>query len=352
MKSSGAGARRKRPKPPPDISLNKNKQHSLDGIPRCFLPALPGKFIASFGNAGFFYPYAASPITGGVSMKRTPQSIVTSFLKNAQRQGEAFMSGLQSVAGNRAPVKAPRIAKPRTAKTMKESPDAQKARTVTAQPEEPKPAPRKSRERLITAPPVRRRQTAAVTAVPARTSSGVFTLIQNKDEFERILFVLKACNKQSERAFTTVLHVEQTRTGSRLVATDGIRLHVAEIGTKIRSGNYKPVVSKDTIRLGAPVRDVEFPAWTKVVPVRAARRGVINLEAAGVGKARSASMAMTRAYNAFVRQSGEKVNPHFLEDLPKRQWVIYCQNEKRKPLVLKEDGAAMETYAVIMPLAA
>jgi hypothetical protein len=63
-------------------------------------------------------------------------------------------------------------------------------------------------------------------------------------------------------------------------------------------------------------------------------------------------MAMTRAYNSFVRQSGEKVNPHFLEDLPKRQWIIYCQNGKRKPLVLKEDGAAMETYAVIMPLAA
>jgi hypothetical protein len=279
-------------------------------------------------------------------MKRKPQSIVTSFLKNAQKRGEAFVSGLQNVIGNSAPVKAPRVSKPRTAKTTGT------VRTVTAKPAEPKPGVRKSTERLITAPPVHHRQPVAGKALPPRTSSGLFTLIQNKDEFERILFVLKACNKQSERAFTTVLHVEQTKTGSRLVATDGARLHVAEIGTKIRSVNYKPVVSKDTIRLGMPVRDVDFPPWTKAVPARASKRGVINLEAAGIGKARSTSMAMTRAYNAFVRQSGEKVNPHFLEDLPKRQWVIYCQNEKRKPLVLKADGAAMETYAVIMPLAA
>jgi hypothetical protein len=129
-------------------------------------------------------------------------------------------------------------------------------------------------------------------------------------------------------------------------------MHVAEIGTKIKSGNYKPVVAKDTIRLGAPVEDIQFPSWAKVIPARASKRGVINLETTGIGKARSTSMAMARAYNSFVRQSGEKVNLHFLEDLPKRQWSIFCQEEKRKPLVLKQDGAAMETYAVIMPLAA
>jgi hypothetical protein len=257
------------------------------------------------------------------------------------------VSGLQSVIGNNLPVKIPRTSKPAAVKMTG------KARAVKTKPETPKPAVRKSPARLIASPtPSKRTGTAAAAPVPARTANGLFTLIRNKDEFERILFVLKACNKQSERAFTTVLHVEQTRNGSRLVATDGIRLHVAEIGTKIRSGNYKPAVSKDAILLGTPVGDVDFPAWTKVVPARASKRGVINLEAAGIGKARSASMAMARAYNSFVRQSGEKVNPHFLEDLPKRQWSIYCQNEKRKPLVLKEDGAAMETYAVIMPLAA
>jgi hypothetical protein len=281
-------------------------------------------------------------------MKRKPESVVTSFLKNAQRQGEAFVSGLQSVIGNGVPVKG----KPAAAKVTKKAAATGKAGTLTVHPETPKPAARKRTERLIAAPPVQYRQPVAARAVPARTSRGLFTLIQNKEEFERILFVLKACNKQSERTFTTVLHVEQTKTGSRLVATDGIRMHVAEIGTKIRSGNYKPAVSKDTIRLGAPVEDIQFPSWAKAVPSKASKRGVINLETTGIGKARSASMAMTRAYNSFVKQSGEKVNPHFLEDLPKRQWSIYCQKEKRKPLVLKEDGTAMEAYAVIMPLAA
>jgi hypothetical protein len=275
-------------------------------------------------------------------MKRKKESIVTSFLKDAQRQGEAFVSGLQSVIGNGFPVKVPQPPKPRVAKVES------KARV---KPEESKPAVRKSPARLVESPPPVTRVGTAM-PVPSRTSSGVFTLIQNRDEFERVLFVLKATNKRSEREFTTVLHVERTKTGSRLVATDGLRLHVAEIGTKIKSGNYKPVVSKDAIRLGMPVGDVQFPAWTKLIPARAVRKGEINLESTGAGKARSASMAMTRAYNSFVKQSGERVNPHFLEDLPKKQWSIYCQKEKRKPLVLKEDGAAMETYAVIIPLAA
>ena len=286
-------------------------------------------------------------------MKRKQESIVTSFLKDAQRQSEAFVSGLQSVIGNGFPVRVPQSSTPGGSTATQKTNAPGKAGTGTIKPEEGKPAVRKSPARLVESPPpVKRTGRAAVRTVPAGTSSGVFTLIQNRDEFERVLFVLKACNKQSEREFTTVLHVEQTRTGSRLVATDGLRLHVAEIGTKIKSGNYKPVVSKDAIRLGTPVGDVQFPAWTKVIPAQAVRKGVINLEAAGIGKSRSTSMAMTRAYNSFVRQSGEKVNPHFLEDLTKKQWSIYCQKEKRKPLVLKEDGAAMETYAVIMPLAA
>lgn len=277
-------------------------------------------------------------------MKRGQESMIALFLKDAQRHGGAFVSGLKNLAGNRLPVKAPRTGRPGNA--------AGKTGALTVPAERLKSAVRKSPARLITSPPVQHRQTTAAGTVPPRTSNGLFTLIQNKDEFEKVLFVLKACNKQSERAFTTVLHVEQTRNGSRLVATDGIRLHVAEIGTKIRSGNYKPTVSKDAIRLGTPVGDLTFPPWTKVVPARTNKRGVINLETTSIGKARSTSMAMTRAYHAFVRQSGEKVNPHFLEDLPKRRWSIYCQNEKRKPLVLKEEGAAMETYAVIMPLAA
>ena len=283
-------------------------------------------------------------------MKRKKESIDTSFLKDAQRHGEAFVSGLQNVIGNWFPVRVPQSPKPGSLNATKTAKAPGKARAVKVK-EESKPAVRKSPARLVESPPpVKRVRTA--TPVPARTSSGVFTLIQNKDEFERVLFVLKATNKQSAREFTTVLHVEQTKTGSRLVATDGLRLHVAEIGTKIKSGNYKPVISKDAIRLGMPVGDVQFPAWTKVIPARAVRKGEINLESTGAGKARSASMAMTRAYNSFVKQSGERVNPHFLEDLPKKQWIIYCQKEKRKPLVLKEDGAAMETYAVIMPLAA
>ena len=56
---------------------------------------------------------------------------------------------------------------------------------------------------------------------------------ENPEDFERMSFVVKARAKASDRPFKTVLHVEQTRTGSRLVATDGLRLHVAEISKKM-----------------------------------------------------------------------------------------------------------------------
>ena len=50
---------------------------------------------------------------------------------------------------------------------------------------------------------------------------------ENPDEFERALFVCKARSVNAKHPFTSVVHVEWTRTGTRLVASDGQRLHVA-----------------------------------------------------------------------------------------------------------------------------
>jgi hypothetical protein len=57
-----------------------------------------------------------------------------------------------------------------------------------------------------------------------------------------------------------------------------------------------------------------------------------------------------RIDQTFTKLSGEKVNPKYLMDLRNKSWVIYCQKEKQKALILKEYGA-YETFAVIMPLA-
>jgi hypothetical protein len=175
---------------------------------------------------------------------------------------------------------------------------------------------------------------------------------ENPADFDNMAFVIKVVLKESKYEYLTVLHVEETRTGSRLVATDGRRLHVAEISAKIRSGDYKPVVTKDCISLGKPVTGVSFPNWQGIVPEKTKTRkcGTINLEDTGMGKDREQTERLSFAFNSFVKQTGELINLRYLEDLTKTTWSVYCQSEKYKAIVLKQEGAWSDTFAVIMPL--
>jgi hypothetical protein len=181
--------------------------------------------------------------------------------------------------------------------------------------------------------------------------------LENPKEFELMSFVIKACSKTDDKPFRTVLHVEQSRTGCRLVACDGHRLHIAEISKKIKSGDYKPYVTKDTIILGGPVTGIKFPAWSKAVPEKSQKLGVINLEKSGLGKDRNETEKLTIALQAFNKQTGETVNLRFLEDLTKREWAVYKQNSGQQGIILRQktgrfgepDGKS--PTAVIMPIA-
>jgi hypothetical protein len=180
--------------------------------------------------------------------------------------------------------------------------------------------------------------------------------LENPKDFERMLFVIKACTKEKNVSFTSVLHVEQTRTGSRLIAIDGRRLHVAEISKKIKSGDYKAQVTKDIISLGKPLKDIKFPAWAKAIPVTTVKRGVINLTDSGIGKNSKETDKLSLAFSSFVSHSGEPINLRYLNDLTKKEWEVYCQNDKQKAIVLREKSKGQNEpdrkapYAVIMPL--
>jgi hypothetical protein len=175
---------------------------------------------------------------------------------------------------------------------------------------------------------------------------------ENPDDFTRVLFVLKACTLDKERDFLSVLHVEPTKKGSRLIATDGRRLHVAEISIRIKGGDYRPVATKDAISFGEPVGGINFPNWSKVVPEKTRKRGVINLAHTGIGKDRKETDNLSLAFNTLIKQAGEPINVRYLEDLTKKEWAVYCQGEKQKAIVLKESNSEMDTFAIIMPLVA
>jgi hypothetical protein len=183
-----------------------------------------------------------------------------------------------------------------------------------------------------------------------RTISFALHRMENRQDFERMAFVIKACANEAAQEFKTVLHVERMRTGSRLIACDGQRMHVAEISKKIKSGEYKVFASKETIALGEPLAGVKFPNWAKIIPDNARKRGVINLEDSGLGKNMEQTERMSIAFNTFVKQSGEPVNLRYLEDLTKKVWSIHCQSEKHRPILLKEEGTEKGVYAVIAPI--
>jgi len=172
-----------------------------------------------------------------------------------------------------------------------------------------------------------------------------FTPLRNKEEFEKILFVLRACDSSGgSTMFTNVLHIEKTSDGSRLVATDRKRMHVTDVSARIKPGNYKASVTKDKITLEKSGFFGDYPNWKSVVPVNVKRCGCISLENITGAKTNTAN-------SAFTKMSGEKINPDYLADLTKNVWAVYRQNEKRKAVLLKEYGSK-ETYAVIMPMAA
>jgi hypothetical protein len=105
------------------------------------------------------------------------------------------------------------------------------------------------------------------TPVPGREASprSPVTEIARLDspkDFERVQFVLKAVLKDSARPFTAVVHVK-TADGSRLAAMDGKRLPVAEIKAAVKSGDYKPALTKDAVSFGKPLPGVQFPDWKK-----------------------------------------------------------------------------------------
>ena len=180
--------------------------------------------------------------------------------------------------------------------------------------------------------------------------------LENPKDFELMSFVIRACSKTADKPHWTVLHVERCGKGSRLVACDGHRLHVAEISKKIKSGNYKPYATKDAIMLGEPIPGMKFPAWSKAVPDKSKKLGDISLEKSGLGKDRKETEKLTIALHALAEQTGEAVNIRFIEDLTKREWAVYRQNDGQHGIVLRQKDSRLgepgenSPVAVIMPI--
>jgi hypothetical protein len=173
----------------------------------------------------------------------------------------------------------------------------------------------------------------------------------NADEFERVLFVCKARSNKSGHPFASVVHVEWTRTGSRLVATDGRRLHITEVKSRIPRGDYKPVITKESVAFDGPVEGIVFPNWKNIIPEAVIHKGTLNLEKTGMSRNPQLAEGMSIAFNDFVRKTGAVVSLQYLNDLPKKEWNISIHKDRKTVILMEEKNAAKETRAVFVPLA-
>jgi hypothetical protein len=172
-----------------------------------------------------------------------------------------------------------------------------------------------------------------------------------QDDFERILFVCKARKKGTPHVFKEVVHVEETKNGCRLIATDGKRLHIAEINLKIKTGDYKPQIRRDVITMGPALKGIKFPDWQREIPEKARKRVTIDLSQAGSGNDKAANSGkLTLALHSCLTKAGEIINLRYLDDLPKKEWAV-CK-EQGKPLLFKQQNTKRETLAVIVPMRA
>jgi hypothetical protein len=172
---------------------------------------------------------------------------------------------------------------------------------------------------------------------------------ENRTDFERIAFVCKARTIDVKRPYTSFIHVERTKEGSRFVATDGkSRLYVASVKLRIPDGDYKPVVSKDSIEFKKPATYIKFPDWSRAVPKDMAKSGVLSLEETGKGNTAKKSANLSLAVNSLNKKTGMVVNVRHIAQLPKTQWSVYKEPGYGK-VVVKEKNKE-DNFAVFIPV--
>jgi hypothetical protein len=235
-------------------------------------------------------------------------------------------------------------------KPKKVTPPPKRPPAVTPQAAKPAAKSPATETTAVAKPKTAKGKNTAVALIQKTPTVSEISRLENRDDYEKAVFVAKAVSKDENRNYLRVIHIEELENGSRLVATDGVRLHTAEIAAKIKGGDYKPLVNKDMVGFAGLDDEVTFPNWMRVIPEKPPMLGTISLENAGIGKDIAQTEQMSNALTAIIKQTGKSVNLRFLEDLPKRQWRVYSESGESRPLMLKENGHEESVYAVMMPL--
>ncbi|MGL4985711.1 MAG: hypothetical protein ACRC5H_01060 [Treponemataceae bacterium] len=180
------------------------------------------------------------------------------------------------------------------------------------------------------------------------------TIITRKDhykDYEKLLFCIKALGKTDDPLFTRYLHIENSRVGSRVITTDGKRLHLCKTHMKLPQGNFIPILNNYTITLDSSV-DIPFPSWKNIIPENPDYKGVLNLEELGADASMSKDEKFTSVYCHLLSTTGFNINIKYVKDLPKINWNVFTKKGKNNLIILKNKKDEECQQVIFVPVRA
>jgi hypothetical protein len=179
---------------------------------------------------------------------------------------------------------------------------------------------------------------------------------RSREDFERVLFVTKALskNKNEPIVYKTIVHVEKEENEKcTVIATDGARLHAAEVGLSLLPGNYTVHITKNIIALRGPIEndDISYPNWKKVYPANPIEKTIVSFEEKSILKNIFEAANMSRRLYSLIKNTKKLINLYYLNDLSKGvSWKVYVSTKMtNQPLLFKIEGNKL-MFALIMPL--
>lgn len=194
---------------------------------------------------------------------------------------------------------------------------------------------------------------------PIKTTGMAAFIIQDTitahDDFNRILFVSKACLKKDHTSypFKTYIHVEEENGKKIMVSTDGIRLHAAAVDLDLLPGNYTIKTGNKSITLFGPIesnKDNEYPNWKKVVPTDYIEKAVINFNDTSLKRDLKKLGIMSKRMYSIIKTTNKLINLYYLDDLLKETWNICIDSNEKNSAVLFSQNNTKKIFAIIMPM--
>jgi hypothetical protein len=173
-----------------------------------------------------------------------------------------------------------------------------------------------------------------------------------RDDYQRIYFVSRATDKDEvTRPFCTIIHVEPSESyGCRIIATEGKRLHLAELEYELPPGDYEFRTDSQEAVLKGPIGyEIQYPNYQGIIFKNQKYLYNLDFGNTGLGKNASKNLEMTRHIGRLVRRSNILINLRYLDDLVKLEWSVYVDADKESRAVIFKTKTPKELFAVLMP---